>query len=71
MGLRSERPGITGAMEPSMSWNPWFCPVVRVAVEIQECTQIDENATLKPFWCIRVHYFIVTDRRGDKGVYTD
>ena len=30
--LRFERPGITGAMGPSMSWDPWPRPVVRTAV---------------------------------------
>ena len=43
MGLRSERSGITGAMGPSMSWDPWPRPVARAAVGTQECTQIGEN----------------------------
>ena len=43
VGLRSERPGITGAMGPSMSWDPWPRPVARAAVGMQECTQIGEN----------------------------
>gem|GEM_PF-5782658 len=43
MDLRSERPGITGAMGPSMSWGPWPRPVARAAVGMQECTQIGEN----------------------------
>ena len=29
VGLRSERPGITGAMGPSVSWGPWPRPVAR------------------------------------------
>ena len=32
MSLRSERPGITGAMGPPMSWDPWPRPVARAAV---------------------------------------
>ena len=43
MDLRSERPGIAGAMGPSMSWGPWTRPVARAAVGMQECTQIGEN----------------------------
>ena len=43
VGLRSERPGITGAMGPSMSWDPWPRPAARAAVGMQECTQIGEN----------------------------
>ena len=43
VGLRSERPGITGATSPSMSWDPWPRPVARAAVGMQECTQIGEN----------------------------
>ena len=43
VGLRPERPGITGAMGPSMSWDPWPRPVARAAVGMQECTQIGEN----------------------------
>ena len=43
VGLRSERSGITGAMRPSMSWDPWPRPAVRAAVGTQECTQIGEN----------------------------
>ena len=43
VGLRSERPGITGAMGPSMSWDPWPRPVARATVGTQECTQIGEN----------------------------
>ena len=27
VGLRPERPGITGAMGPSTSWGPWPRPV--------------------------------------------
>ena len=43
VGLRSERSGITGAMGPSTSWDPWPRPVARAAVGMQECTQIGEN----------------------------
>ena len=43
VGLRPERPGITGATGPSMSWGPWPRPVARAAVGMQECTQIGEN----------------------------
>ena len=43
VGLRSGRPGITGAMGPSTSWDPWPRPVARAAVGTQECTQIGEN----------------------------
>ena len=32
VGVRSERPSITGAMGPSMSWDPWPRPVVRAGV---------------------------------------
>ena len=32
VGLRSERPGITGAMGPSTSWSPWPRPAARAAV---------------------------------------
>ena len=44
VGLRSERPGITGAMGPSVSRDPWTRPVARAAVGTQECTQIGENS---------------------------
>ena len=44
MDLRSERPGITGAMGPSMSRDPWPRPAARAAVGTQECTQTGENA---------------------------
>ena len=43
VGLRPERSGITGAMGPSTSWDPWPRPVARAAVGMQECTQIGEN----------------------------
>ena len=43
MDLRSERFGITGAMGPSMSWDPWPRPVARAAVGMQECTQTGED----------------------------
>ena len=55
MSLRSEHPDIMGAMGPSMSWDPWPRPVVRAAVETQECTQIGENGLSGPFWGICVH----------------
>ncbi len=55
VGLRSERSGITGAMGPSMSWDPWPRPAVRVAVGTQECTQIGKNGPSTPFWAICVH----------------
>ena len=40
VGLRSERPGITGTMGPSTSWDQWPRPVTRAVVGAQECTQI-------------------------------
>ena len=55
VGLRSERSGITGAMGPSMSWDPWPRPAVRAAVGTQECTQIGKNGPSAPFWAICVH----------------
>ena len=55
MSLRSERPGITGAMGPPMSWDPWPRPVARAAVRTQECTQISQNGLSGPFWGICVH----------------
>ena len=71
VGLRSERPGVTGAMGSLMSWDPWPRPVARATVETQECTQIGENGPSDPFWVICVHCCAVVDRRGDAGVYTD
>ena len=71
VGLRSERPGITGAMGPSMSWDPWPRPVARAAVGMQECTQIGENGLSAPSWGTCVHCHAVAGRRGDAGVYTD
>ena len=43
MDLRSGHLSITGATDPSMSWDPWTRPVARAAVGMQECTQISEN----------------------------
>ena len=42
-GLRSEHLSSTGAMGPSVSWDPWPRPVARATVVTQECTQIGEN----------------------------
>ena len=55
VGLRSERPGVTGAMGSLMPWDPQPRPVARAAVMTQECTQIGENSPSEPFWAIRVH----------------
>ena len=71
VGLRSERPGITRAMGPSMSWDPWSRPVARAAVGMQECTQISENGLSAPFRGTCVHCCAIAGRRGDAGVYTD
>ena len=70
-GLRSEHPGIAGAMRPSMSWDPWPRPVARATVGRQECTQIGENGLLEPFWGICVHCCDVVGGCGVAGVYTD
>ena len=59
VGLRSERPGITGAMGPSTSWDQWPHPVTRAVVGTQECTQIGQNGPSEPFWGIRVHCWTV------------
>ena len=59
MDLRSERSGITGATDPSMSWDPWTRPVARAAVGMQECTQTGENglSTQPPLACrVRLLY---------------
>lgn len=71
VNLRSERPGITGAMGSSTSWNPWPRPVTRAAVGTQECTQIGENGPTEPFRGVCVHCCAVVDRREAAGVYTD
>ena len=71
VNLRSERPGITGAMGSSTSWNPWPRPVTRAAVGTQECTQIGENGPSEPFRGVCVHCCAVVDRREAAGVYTD
>ena len=71
MNLRPERSGITRAMGPSTSWDPWPRPVARAAVGMQECTQIGENGLSAPFWGICVHCCDAVGRRGDAGVYTD
>ena len=55
VGLRSERPGITGAMGPSTSWDQWPHPVTRAVVGTQECTQIGENGLSAPDWGVCVH----------------
>ena len=59
VGLRSERPGITGTMGPSTSWDQWPRPVTRAVVGAQECTQIDQNGLSAPFWGICVHCWAV------------
>ena len=59
VGLRSKRPGITGAMGPSTSWDRWPRPVTRAVVGTQECTQIGQNGPSEPFWGIRVHCWTV------------
>ena len=43
VGLRSEHPGITGAMGPSTSWDSWPTRSREGTVGTQECTQIGEN----------------------------
>ena len=55
VGLRSERPGITGTMGPSTSWDQWPRPVTHAVVGAQECTQIDQNGPSAPFRGICVH----------------
>ena len=55
VGLRSERPGITGTMGPSTSWDQWPRPVTRAVVGAQECTQIGQNGLSAPFWGVCVH----------------
>ena len=70
-GLRSEHLSSTGAMGPSVSWDPWPRPVARVAVVTQECTQIGENGLSTPFRGTCVHCCAVADNRGYAGVYTD
>ena len=74
VGLRSERPGITG---------PWgrrrrgACSPARSrerTVGTQECTQIGENGLSTPFWGICVHCCVAGIARaavGGAGVYTD
>ena len=59
MDLRSERSGITGAMGPSTSWDPWPRPVARAAVGMQECTQIGENGlSAQPPLACRMHLLV-------------
>ena len=70
-GLRSEHLSSTGAMGPSMSWDPWPRPVARAAVGTQECTQIGKNGLSTPFRGTCVHCCAVADNRGYAGVYTD
>ena len=50
--LRFERPGITGAMGPSMSWDPWPHPVVRAAVGggRRSVHRLAKTAPSEPFW---------------------
>ena len=74
VGLRSERPGVTG---------PWgrrrrgTCSPARSrerTVGAQECTQIGENGLSTPFWGICVHCCVAGVARADgggAGVYTD
>ena len=64
VGLRPGHPGVTGAMEPSTSWDPWPRPVTREAVRTQECTQIGENGLSGLFWVICVH---CCDSRGSRA----
>ena len=59
VGLRSKRPGITGAMGPSTSWDQWPHPVTRAVVGTQECTQIGQNGLSAPFWGVCVHCWAV------------
>ena len=54
MGLRPEHPGITGAMGPSMPWDPWPTRSREGTVGTQECTQIGENGLSESFWGICV-----------------
>ena len=63
VSVRPEHPGVTGAMGPSTSWDPWPRPVTREAVGTQECTQIGGNGLLAPFWGICVH---CCDSRGSR-----
>ena len=55
VGLRPEHPGITGAMRPSMPWDPWPTRSREGTVGTQECTQIGENGLSESFWGICVH----------------
>ena len=62
--LRSERPGITGAMGPSMSWGPWPRPVARAAVGMQECTQIGEDGlSAQPLLACRMRPLVRPTRK--------
>ena len=64
VGLRSERPGITGAMGPSTSWDPWPRPVARAAVGTQECTQIGEDGlSAQPPLACRMRLLVRPTRR--------
>ena len=64
MNLRPERSGITGAMGPSMSWDPWPRPVARAAVVTQECTQIGENGlSVQPPLACRVRPLVGPARK--------
>ena len=71
VGVRSERPCVTGAMGSLMPWDPQPRPVARAAVVTQECTQIGENGLSELFWAICVHCCAVVGGRGNAGVYTD
>ena len=64
MGLRPGHLSITGAMEPSTSWDPWSRPVARADVGMQECTQIGENglSTQPPLAC-RVRLLVRPTRK--------
>ena len=55
VGVRSERPCVTGAIGSLMPWDSQPRPVARAAVVTQECTQIGENGPSEPFWVICVH----------------
>ena len=64
MDLRSERPGITGAMGASMSWGPWPRPVARAAVGTHECTQIGEDGlSAQPLLACRVRLLVRPTRK--------
>ena len=64
MDLRSGHLSITGAMGPSMSWDPWTRPVARAAVGMQECTQTGENGlSAQPLLACRMHLLVRPTRK--------